>query len=206
MPTGSPISSTTSCGLGDGTLPKAAFLHYLRQDYVYLHHYARAFALGVVKANTSQETRLCADIMHSLTHMELPLHVRICAREGISEDALYATREEPENLAYTRYVLDCGQAGDFLDLLTALVPCAHGYGEIGLNLAATARAGTPYQEWIDTYAGSEYQDMCRTVGRLFDQAARTASATISRKARAGQNSARFLPRQAGSKPISGPWA
>ncbi|MFL4468285.1 thiaminase II/PqqC family protein, partial [Brucella melitensis] len=94
-------------GLGDGTLPKAAFLHYLRQDYVYLHHYARAFALGVVKANTSQETRLCADIMHSLTHMELPLHVRICAREGISEDALYATREEPENLAYTRYVLDC---------------------------------------------------------------------------------------------------
>ncbi|HHV68147.1 MAG TPA: thiaminase II, partial [Ochrobactrum intermedium] len=86
-------------GLGDGTLPKTAFLHYLRQDYVYLHHYARAFALGVVKANTLQETRLCAQIMHRLTVTELPLHVGICGREGISEDALYATKEEPENLA-----------------------------------------------------------------------------------------------------------
>lgn len=157
--------------LGDGTLPKSAFLHYLRQDYVYLHHYARAFALGVVKAGNLEETRLCAEIMHGLTVTELPLHVGICAREGISEDDLYNTREEPENLAYTRYVLDCGQAGDFLDLLTALVPCAHGYGEIGVNLAATAHTGTPYQEWIDTYAGADYQEMCHTVGRLFDQAA-----------------------------------
>ncbi len=157
--------------LGHGTLPKAAFLHYLKQDYVYLHHYARAFALGVVKAGSLPETRACADIMHSLTHMELPLHVKICAREGISEDDLYKTREEPENLAYTRYVLDCGLAGDFLDLLTALVPCAHGYGEIGLNLAASARSDTPYREWIDTYAGADYQDMCHTLGKLFDQAA-----------------------------------
>jgi thiaminase (transcriptional activator TenA) len=158
--------------LGDGTLPKSAFLHYLRQDYVYLHHYARAFALGVVKAGSLQETRLCAEIMHGLAVTELPLHVGICAREGISEDDLYNTREEPENLAYTRYVLDCGQAGDFLDLLAALVPCAHGYGEIGINLAATAKPGTPYQEWIDTYAGADYQDMCHTVGKLFDQAAK----------------------------------
>ncbi len=158
--------------LGDGTLPKAAFLHYLKQDYVYLHHYARAWALGVVKAATLRETRLCADTMHRLAHAELPLHVGVCAREGISEEELYATREEPENLAYTRYVLDCGQSGDFLDLITALVPCAHGYGEIGLRLSAVAAPGTPYREWIDTYAGEGYQGMCHTVGKLFDQAAK----------------------------------
>lgn len=157
--------------LADGTLPKAAFLHYLKQDYVYLHHYARAFALGVVKAGSLAETRACADIMHRLAITELPLHVGICGRDGITVDDLYNTREEPENLAYTRYVLDCGQAGDFLDLLTALVPCAHGYGEIGVNLAKIAKPGTPYQEWIDTYAGPAYQDMCHTVGKLFDQAA-----------------------------------
>lgn len=159
-------------GLGDGTLPKAAFLHYLKQDYVYLHHYARAWALCVVKAGNLHETRTCAGIMHELASAELPLHVGICAREGISEAALFDTREEPENLAYTRYVLDCGQAGDFLDLLTALVPCAHGYGEIGLDLAASAAPETPYREWIDTYAGADYQAMCHTVGRLFDQAAK----------------------------------
>lgn len=158
--------------LGDGALPKAAFLHYLKQDYIYLHHYARAWALGVVKAANLSETRFCAEIMHSLVHMELPLHVRICAREGFSEEMLFATREEPQNIAYTRYVLDCGQQGDFLDLLTALMPCAHGYGEIGLRLVSSSTVDNPYQEWIDTYAGDEYQAMCHAAGQLFDAAAR----------------------------------
>lgn len=158
-------------GLGDGTLPKTAFLHYLKQDYVYLHHYARAWALGVVKANTLMESRFCAELMHSLASVELPLHIGVCAREGISEDDLFNTKEEPENIAYTRYVLDCGQAGDFLDLLAALIPCVHGYGEIGLRLAETAAADTPYREWIDTYAGEAFQNMCHTAGKLFDQAA-----------------------------------
>ena len=31
-------------GLGDGTLPHAAFLHYLKQDYVFLIHF---LALGL---------------------------------------------------------------------------------------------------------------------------------------------------------------
>ena len=36
--------------LAKGTLPKACFQHYLKQDYIYLFHYSRAFALGVFKA------------------------------------------------------------------------------------------------------------------------------------------------------------
>ncbi|MBS7204273.1 MAG: thiaminase II, partial [Haemophilus parainfluenzae] len=32
--------------LAQGTLPKACFQHYLKQDYIYLFHYSRAFALG----------------------------------------------------------------------------------------------------------------------------------------------------------------
>ena len=35
------------------------------------------------------------------------------------------------NLAYTRYVLEAGFSGDFLDLMAALAPCVLGYGEIG---------------------------------------------------------------------------
>ena len=39
--------------LAKGTLPKACFQHYLKQDYIYLFHYSRAFALGVFKAKIS---------------------------------------------------------------------------------------------------------------------------------------------------------
>jgi hypothetical protein len=44
-----------------------------------------------------------------------------------------------------------------------------GYGEIGARLAAEA-GEMPYRGWIDKYAGNEYQDECRSVGRLIDRA------------------------------------
>ncbi len=157
-------------GLGDGTLPRAAFLNYLVQDYVFLIHFSRAWALAVTKADTVAEMRLAAATVNGLINDEIDLHVRICAAEGISEDALFAAEEKPANIAYTRYVLDAGHSGDMLDLLAALAPCVMGYGEIGTQLAETASSET-YAEWIKTYAGPEYQQVCKDVGQLIDTVA-----------------------------------
>lgn len=156
-------------GLRDGTLPRAAFLHYLRQDYVFLIHFSRAWALAVTKAETLSEMRICAATVSALMDDEIRLHVEACSLEGISEDALFATEEAAENLAYTRYVLDAGHSGDFLDLMAALAPCVLGYGEIGLRLAAEA-GETPYAGWIAAYGGDAYQTTCRNVGALIDAA------------------------------------
>ncbi|MEO0752152.1 MAG: TenA family protein, partial [Pseudomonadota bacterium] len=122
-------------GLRDGTLPAAAFLHYLKQDYVFLIHFSRAWALAVTKAETVAEMRLAADTVNGLINDEIALHIKICADAGIDEATLFATEERAENLAYTRYVLDAGHSGDLLDLLAALAPCVMGYGEIGRALA-----------------------------------------------------------------------
>ncbi len=157
-------------GLRDGSLPRACFLHYLRQDYVFLIHFARAWALAAAKAETLDEMRPAAATVAALVDGEMALHVEICAREGIDRAALEATEEAPENLAYTRYVLEAGYSGDLLDLLAALAPCVLGYGEIGARLAAEA-GETPYAEWIATYGGEEYQETCRAVGALIDAAA-----------------------------------
>lgn len=156
-------------GLGDGTLPREAFLHYLVQDYVFLVHFSRAWSLGVVKAETLGEMKVCASTVDALVNREMALHVQTCAAEGIDEATLFAAREEVENLAYTRYVMDAGLQGDFLDLMAALAPCVMGYGEIGARLAASA-TDTPYRDWIDTYAGEDYQQVCRDVGAMIDAA------------------------------------
>ncbi|MET4044203.1 hypothetical protein ABIC03_005924 [Bradyrhizobium sp. RT6a] len=37
-------------GLADGSLPEAAFRHYLAQDYLFLIEFARAYALSVCKS------------------------------------------------------------------------------------------------------------------------------------------------------------
>lgn len=156
-------------GLGDGTLPRPSFLHYLVQDYVFLTHFARAWALAVVKADTLDEMRACAATVDALVNHEMQMHVRTCAAAGISEADLAAAQEAPGNLAYTRYVLEAGFSGDFLDLMAALAPCVLGYGEIGARLAGQGPAEA-YREWIDTYAGEDYQQTCRDVGALIDGA------------------------------------
>lgn len=156
-------------GLGDGSLPRSAFLHYLRQDYVFLVHFSRAWALAVTKAETLAEMRHCAATVQALIDGEMRLHVEVCASEGIPEDQLFATEEAPENLAYTRYVLDAGHSGDFLDLLAALAPCVLGYGEIGARLAQEA-SSTTYAGWIETYAGADYREVCAEVSALIDAA------------------------------------
>lgn len=155
--------------LGDGTLPPAAFLHYLKQDYVFLIHFSRAWALVVTKAETVAEMRLAASTVDGLINGEIALHIKICADAGIDEATLFATEERAENLAYTRYVLDAGHSGDLLDLLAALAPCVMGYGEIGKALAAS-KSSEIYADWINTYAGDEYQQVCRNVGALIDDA------------------------------------
>ena len=72
-----------------------------------------------------------------------------------------------KNLAYTRFVLDTGYSGDFLDLMAALAPCVFGYGEIGLRLGASQHSAV-FKEWINTYAGDDYQSLCFEVGELID--------------------------------------
>ncbi|MCE8538955.1 thiaminase II [Ruegeria pomeroyi] len=156
-------------GMKDGSLPHEAFLHYLRQDYVFLIHFARAWALAVVKGQTHAEMLAAVGTVNTLVAEEMQLHIGVCEAAGISKDELFATPERPENLAYTRFVLEAGYSGDLADLLAALAPCVMGYGEIGVRLAAEATSDR-YKDWIDTYAGAEYQAACKAVGKLMDQA------------------------------------
>jgi thiaminase/transcriptional activator TenA len=155
-------------GLADGSLPRANFLRYLVQDYLFLIHFSRAWALAVTKADTLEEMRACAATVQALLKDELSLHVRICEAAGIALADLGAAQEHPATLAYTRYVMDAGHSGDFLDLLVVLAPCVLGYGEIGLRLRG---AGGPYADWIETYGGAGYQALCADVGARLDQAA-----------------------------------
>jgi len=157
-------------GLRTGELPRASFIHYLIQDYVFLVHFSRAWSLAVVKAETLNEMKVCAGTVDALVNHEMALHVRTCAEQGISEDTLFNAAEADANLAYTRFVMDAGLQGDFLDMMAALAPCVMGYGEIGHRLGQAGAKDNPYQDWIDTYAGADYQGLCGVVGGMIDTA------------------------------------
>jgi thiaminase/transcriptional activator TenA len=164
-------------GLGDGSLPRAAFMAYLIQDYIYLLHYSRAWALAVVKSENAAQMRLAAATVNALINEEILLHVRICEREGISEQSLREAQEASENVAYSRYIMDAGFSGDLLDLLAALAPCVFGYAEIGARLKNCNNTTSLYREWIDTYAAADYAASCQAVAELIEQVVRVKLGT-----------------------------
>jgi thiaminase/transcriptional activator TenA len=70
-------------------------------------------------------------------------------------------------------VLDRGLAGDRLDLEVALAPCILGYAVIAAERMAdpaTKLAGNPYREWLDMYAGNDYQGLARETEAALDEA------------------------------------
>lgn len=144
--------------LGTGTLPLARFQDYLVQDYHFLVHFSRAYALAAVKSRTLKDVRDAHEGL-SLIVQETGLHLTLTERWGLARQDVENTPEKPGTVAYTRYVLDTGIAGDLLDLHIALAPCVIGYAEIGRRLAPKLEEITdhPYREWIDTYAGDDFQ-------------------------------------------------
>ena len=146
--------------LGNGTLAESCFRYYLIQDYLFLFHFSRAYALAAYKAETLEDLRHSATAINNIIDVELSLHVEYCLGWGIGVEDLSTEPEDIATTAYTRFVLDCGHRGDLLDLATALAPCVTGYAEIGRALAvdsATIRDDNPYVSWIDMYASDEYQ-------------------------------------------------
>jgi thiaminase/transcriptional activator TenA len=162
--------------MGAGTLPQAAFRAYLVQDYLFLIQFARAYALATYKSRTLTDMKAAQAGLATILD-EMDLHVRLCGRWGLSSADIEAAPEHLTTVAYTRFVLDCGAAGDLLDLHVALAPCIIGYAEIGRNLTPNgidALGDHPYREWITEYAGEAYQGVAANARRQLDDLAARA--------------------------------
>nr|XP_018261804.1 phosphomethylpyrimidine kinase [Kwoniella dejecticola CBS 10117]OBR83962.1 phosphomethylpyrimidine kinase [Kwoniella dejecticola CBS 10117] len=147
--------------LGKGTLPRECFEHYIKQDYHYLKHYARAHALGAYKANSFVDIKAFTDIAGHIAR-ESEMHVSYCESFGISLKELEAAPEASPCAAYARYVIDIGTQGDILDLYMAVASCLVGYGEVGLWLKSQVEKGEAklegnlYKRWMEDYSGADF--------------------------------------------------
>src|SRR5713226_3204363 len=158
--------------LATGELPEAAFRRYLVQDYRFLLHFARAWGLAVYKSDTLAEMRRAQALVAATLETEIGLHIEYCRGWGLSEAAMAREPEALETIAYTRFVLDRGVAGDRLDLEVALAPCIVGYAVIAaerIGDPGTRLAGNRYREWLEMYAGSDYQGLAREAAAALDE-------------------------------------
>ena len=164
-------------GIGDGSLEVERFKHFIRQDYLYLVQYARTLALAAARAPTVEVMGRFALLAHETLNTEMALHRGYCARFGIGEAELEATKAAPTMQAYTDFLVRTAYDGSFGELACGLLPCMWGYCEIGQDLLSRGKpAGQPlYAEWIDMYSSAEFQTLADWLRGLVDELGEVAS-------------------------------
>ncbi|MFK2824790.1 thiaminase II [Bacillus sp. B190/17] len=158
-------------GIGDGTLDQRKFRFYMVQDYLYLIDYSKVFALGAVKATDVETMGRFASLLNETLNFEMSLHRQYAARFGISEEELEQAKPSPITLAYTHYMLHVSQNGTLAELISALLPCAWSYWEIGkeLNEIPGASEHELYGDWIKMYSSKEFGELAVWCIELLDK-------------------------------------
>ncbi|ADE40213.1 TenA family protein [Candidatus Puniceispirillum marinum] len=155
--------------LADGSLPPKNFVYFLRQDYIFLLQFARAWGQITSKGSDISEIRMATAMMHQLINSKLQMHIELCNDEGIDTQKLFETTENPATTAYLKHFENVGASGDFIDLMAVLSPSFLGYAEIG-SFLASLKTAPKYQRWITTYTDKNHQVSCHHIGRVIDDA------------------------------------
>lgn len=156
--------------LTNETLNKQAYFHYLQQDFLFLKHYARAYALAIYKSSTLDEMKESLPSLTALLATEISHHVDYCKQFGFTEKSMELVPEAAGTVAYTRYVLDCGVQGDRADLMVALAPCGLGYAAIGLKHAhlLASNPDHEFKDWLSIYAADDFQTSAKVCADRLD--------------------------------------
>lgn len=147
--------------IGDGTLSLNRFRYFMRQDYLFLIHYARVLAMAAGKApDLASMTRFAALLSETLDS-EMALHRSFCGDFGVTARQLERTKPAMAMTQYTRFLVGVASQGGIEEIVAALLPCQWSYDEIGHTLAGRRRVrpGSFHQRWIDGYNSPAYREV-----------------------------------------------
>lgn len=173
--------------LADGALGRARFQHYMVQDALYLQGFGRALAFGAVKAPDATLIQEFSKAAEVAIVVERALHAGFLERFGVDPAEAERAVPSPTCQAYVDALIAAAATGSFAELSAATLPCFWIYQDVGAGIQRAAAGGNPYQAWIDTYAGEEFEAATRRMIAVFDAEAEAAGGRLR-----GAMRARFL--------------
>lgn len=161
-------------GIGEGTLDKEKFIHYMKQDYVYLIEYSRVFAIGSTKANNLKTMTIFANLLHGTMNFEMDLHREYAEKFSISNEELEATEPAATVTAYTSYMISQAELGGVENAIAAVLACAWSYNWIGKKLAEWPGATEHelYGNWVKMYSSDGFTKIANDCIDLINEIAK----------------------------------
>lgn len=167
--------------LAQGTLSKEVFSHYVIQDAHYLLAYGRALAVCAAKAFEADDVIQFAEAARIAIVVERSLHDGFMQEFDISKKEFEST---PLTLAchhYTSFLTATAWSESYPVVLASLLPCFWIYAEVGKDIVENSIVNNPYQAWVDSYAGEEFNEAVRNVIATIDKvAARCDADTLAK--------------------------
>lgn len=139
--------------LSDGSLPLEKFQFYMAQDSLYLEHFGRSLAF--IGAKTYEIT----DSLTYIKFAENAIIVESLLHESYFED--YKLKEkgimQPACHHYTNYLRSTAAFESVEVSMAATLPCFWIYKMVGDFIYENQKSiDNPYQKWIETYGGEEF--------------------------------------------------
>ncbi len=156
--------------LAQGTLDPKAFVHYIRQDGLYLSGYARAMALLAAHAHCREQSRFWAESSARAIGVEEGMHQDLLADatlakacEQLAVDTQPA-KPSPTTLGYVSYLMATAATGSYGLGVAGVLPCFWVYvhmGKVLVRRAAHLGAQHPYATWVANYDSENFDQVTR---------------------------------------------
>ena len=155
-------------GLIDGSLDEQKFIFYIQQDALYLAEYGKVLAGIASKLNKSEHIEAFIHFAEESIAVEKILHESFVSK--IKTDK--KPEASPSCLLYTSYLLRQMANAPVEVMAAAVLPCFWIYKEVGDYILANQKKGNnPYQSWIDTYGGEEFEQSTTRAMAICDELA-----------------------------------
>jgi thiaminase/transcriptional activator TenA len=157
--------------LMDGTLPKDIFQFYINQDSLYLSEYKKVLALLGVRCADVNDTQFFLSSATGIISVEDELHQMFLNNDQ------FINAPSPSCELYTSYLARIVNNQTLEEGLAAVLPCFTIYKEIGDYILAhqTNKGNNPYQDWINTYGGADFENSVNTAVEITNKYAQNAS-------------------------------
>lgn len=171
------INSRFILGLVNASLPKESFAHYLSQDVLYLRQDNEALAFLSERSAVEIERGFFRQLAKDGIAVEQVMQNEYIDYFDIQE----AKEQSPVFCEYGSFLLHSSQNSPYPVALAALLPCFWLYGEVGQHVITHQVANNPYQRFIDTYAGEDYDWVTVLFIQLLEKYGQQASESMKKK-------------------------
>lgn len=151
----------------NGTLSKERFTFYIQQDALYLADYGRILAAIGSKLDKPEHIEAFLHFAGDSVAVEKALH-----ESFLKEINTVQPEASPSCLLYTSYLYRQLADKPVEVILAAVLPCFWIYKEVGdYILEHQNKENNPYQNWIDTYGGEDFEKSVKLAISICDEIA-----------------------------------